>query len=230
MPQVFFMVNFHSPCGIRSEMPFLRDSEGPVDYDLLIDSIVAEIPHDLEALGKVEPLCPYCDAYLKEKPMATKKCPACRNIIHVRKRPLDGIRVLVTDEELERLEVQEYISRGDYARRIEALKETMQKFQSAGDRMWRCDGGIYGRFVSIDAFCMHGKVVTAGSTEEREALRVLCTPGCSGEPVQVDSTLFDDSYAAQRYERALEVLQLLPKSREKSEYARDLRKIVGYDE
>ncbi|WP_298670149.1 hypothetical protein [uncultured Methanofollis sp.] len=225
------MVNSHNQCGVWPDIPVSGGAAGPLDYNLLIDKIIKVVPHDLRPIGNVEPLCPYCDAYLKEKPNASKKCPSCRNIIHVQKRPLDGIRVLLTDEQLEVLGIQEYISRGDYARQIETLKEKMQGLQSSGNRTWLFDGGIYGRFVPLEAFCMHGRVITAGSPEEREALIVLCTPGCSGGPLPAHGTFSDDySYAAQRYERALEVLQLLPESRQKSDYARGLRKIVGYDE
>jgi hypothetical protein len=37
----------------------------------------------------------------------------------------------------------------------------------------------------------------------------------------------DDYYASQRYERALEIYQTLPKSMKDSEYARELRRILG---
>ncbi|QSZ66171.1 hypothetical protein RJ40_00980 [Methanofollis aquaemaris] len=202
-----------------------------VDYDLLIDEIVAEIPHDLVPIGNVEAICPYCGVRLKNKPLKKKKCPKCRNEIQVTRRPADGLRVLVTDEQVEDLEIQAFVQAGEYEKQIWLLKERMKKIRESGERFWRCDAGIDGRFVPYEALCIHGKVVAVGSQEERETLTILSSPGCIGMPVRVqgnpkfDPT--DEFYASQRYERVLEILQTLPKSRKDSEYAQKLRSILG---
>lgn len=207
------------------------DAAVQVDYDLVIDEIVAEIPHDLTPVGNVEAVCPYCGKNLKQKPLKKTKCPACRNEIQVMRRPADGLRVLVTDEQVIDLHVQAYIEAGEYEKQIWLLKERLKKIRRSGARFWRCDAGIDGWFVPYEALCMHGKVVAVGSPEEREALTILSAPGCIGMPVQVKGDRgfdpMDEIYASQRYERALEIIQTLPRSRKNSEYARKLRHMLG---
>lgn len=202
-----------------------------VDYEQMIDEIVAETPKDMTPIGNVEAICPYCSTRLKNKPLKKKKCPKCRNEIQVTRRPTDGLRVLATDEQVETLNIQGYFQSGEYAKQIWLLKERMKRVQASGEKFWRCDAGIDARSVPIEAFYMHGTVVAVGSPEERKALTVLCTPGCIGMPVAFHGDprfeTMDDYYASQRYERALEIYQTLPKSRKNSEYARELRRILG---
>ncbi|WP_209629397.1 hypothetical protein [Methanofollis sp. W23] len=207
------------------------DPATQVDYDGVIDEIVAETPQDMAPVGNVEAICPYCNTHLKSKPLKKKKCPKCRNEIQVTRRPTDGLRVLATDEQVDLLEVQAYIESGEYEKQIWLLKERMKRVGASGEKYWRCDAGIDARSVPVEAFYMHGKVVAVGSPEERDALAVLCIPRCIGMPVPFHGDprfeTMDDYYTSQRYERALEVYQTLPKSRKNSEYARELRRILG---
>lgn len=219
---------------VKAKNKAAKGSGGPatqVDYDKLIDEIVAETPQDMMLIGNVEAICPYCSTRLKNKPLKKKKCPKCRNEIQVARRPTDGLRVLATDEQVEALEVQEFLQSGEYEKQVWLLKERMKRIKASGEGFWRCDAGIDARSVPIEAFYMHGKVVAVGSPEEREALEILCIPRCIGMPVAFHGDpkfeTMDDYYASQRYERALEIYQTLPKSMKDSEYARELRRILG---
>ncbi|QYZ80345.1 hypothetical protein E2N92_13375 [Methanofollis formosanus] len=209
----------------------VADTVAQVDYDLVIDEIVAEIPNGLIPIGNVEAVCPYCGKSLKKKPLKKTKCPACRNEIQVMRRPADGLRVLVTDEQVEDLEIQAFVEAGEYDKQIWLLKERMKKIRASGEQFWRCDAGIDAQVVPYEALCMHGKVVAVGSPEELEVLTILSAPGCIGMPVQIQGDRgfdpMDEIYASQRYERALEILQCLPKSRKNSEYAQKLRRMLG---
>ena len=220
--------------GLEWKSPPSSNSEALVDYDHLIDEIVAETPHELLPIGNTEPICPYCSTELKKKPGAKKKCPECGNNIYVRTRPLDGAKILVTEDQIGELKTQEIIKKSDYVHSIQQLKERFNKIQSSGGLAWRCDAGIQGSLAPFEAFSIHGKIISIGSEEERVALKILCLPGCYGRPVKIyNDPMFDhpdEYYAHQRYERAQEMLQFLPESKKGSEYARKLEEIVQENE
>lgn len=50
-------------------------------------------------IGRLDAVCPYCDAPLEEKPGGKKKCPHCGDYIYVMARPFDDERVSVTAEQ-----------------------------------------------------------------------------------------------------------------------------------
>ena len=56
-----------------------------------------KIDHTLEAIGNIDPICPYCNFRLDKKPNNKKKCPNCASIIYVRIRPHDREKVLVSE-------------------------------------------------------------------------------------------------------------------------------------
>ncbi len=60
----------------------------------------------LTAIGNIEAICPYCGNRLDRKPGRKKKCPHCDNFIHVRTRPLDNQKVLVTEKQMEAINEQ----------------------------------------------------------------------------------------------------------------------------
>lgn len=68
----------------------------------------------LPLVGNVGPICPYCEEHLEKKPGRKKKCPYCGNYIHVRTRPSDQQRVLVTEAQAEEIEEQWSIVQGTH--------------------------------------------------------------------------------------------------------------------
>ncbi len=63
-------------------------------------------PSPLTAIGNIDAVCPYCDNRLVKKPGRKAKCPHCANFIHVRTRPLDNQKVLVTVKQMEAINEQ----------------------------------------------------------------------------------------------------------------------------
>ena len=60
----------------------------------------------LPAVGNVDSVCPHCNHQLDKKPGRKKKCPHCGEFIYVRTQPCDEQRVLVTQEQAEKIEEQ----------------------------------------------------------------------------------------------------------------------------
>lgn len=57
-------------------------------------------------IGGTEPQCPYCCADLPRWPERRTRCRNCDRFIFVRKRPLDGFRVLLREDQLPELEAE----------------------------------------------------------------------------------------------------------------------------
>jgi len=66
----------------------------------------SEEPSQFTAIGNIDAICPYCGNRLEKKPGRKKKCPHCGNFIHVRTRPLDNQKVLVTEKQMEAINEQ----------------------------------------------------------------------------------------------------------------------------
>ena len=60
----------------------------------------------INEIGRTDSLCPYCLSETKKRPLAKTKCKNCSNYIYSRIRPLDEEKVLLTETEAERVEVQ----------------------------------------------------------------------------------------------------------------------------
>ncbi len=76
----------------------------------------------LQAVGTVEPICPYCGAALKKKPGAKTKCRTCGNFIYVRTRPLDNQQISVTEDQIELVAEQWAIRNGTHAEFLAAQR------------------------------------------------------------------------------------------------------------
>ena len=91
----------------------------------------------LTEIGNVNPVCPSCNFGLDEKPERKKKCPHCGDNIFVRTRPLDRKKVLISDKQIDQLDLQwqlynEHKERENYERDPEYVKvrdELRQKFE-----------------------------------------------------------------------------------------------------
>lgn len=57
-------------------------------------------------LGNTEPICPHCHHLYAELPARTKKCPACKQKVWVRTRPIDRQRVLVNEQDAKEIDEQ----------------------------------------------------------------------------------------------------------------------------
>lgn len=60
----------------------------------------------IDAIGRADGACPNCGAILEKPPARKAACPHCGDFMHVRTRPLDGRRVLVSPTDIPRLEQQ----------------------------------------------------------------------------------------------------------------------------
>ena len=60
----------------------------------------------LPRIGLSDPVCPYCNGHLEQKPAKKKKCSHCGKYIYVRTRPQDQMKVLVTEKQAELIEEQ----------------------------------------------------------------------------------------------------------------------------
>ncbi|TRX01879.1 hypothetical protein [Flavobacterium gawalongense] len=69
-----------------------------------------------------EPMCPYCKTSLNKFPSRKTKCPHCRNFIFVRKLNDSRLKTLVTEEQVQEIEIEQ---KKNYLRynRLRKLKE-----------------------------------------------------------------------------------------------------------
>jgi len=68
----------------------------------------------LPRIGLSDPVCPYCNGHLEQKPAKKKKCSHCGKYIYVRTRPQDQMKVLVTEKQAELIEEQWTIVNGTH--------------------------------------------------------------------------------------------------------------------
>lgn len=68
----------------------------------------------LEKFGVTEALCPYCDEKLAKLPGRKKKCPNCEKYIFVRTRPLDQKKILIREDQFDKVKEQNAIKNGTY--------------------------------------------------------------------------------------------------------------------
>ncbi len=54
----------------------------------------------------LEPICPHCKKELEQIPQRKKRCPFCKNYIHVRTLPQNRTKVLVTEEEAKKIDLE----------------------------------------------------------------------------------------------------------------------------
>jgi len=61
----------------------------------------------LTPLGVTAPACPYCGHAFDKMPQRKRACPSCQKPIYSRKRPLDGVKVLLTEQQAKEGEGQD---------------------------------------------------------------------------------------------------------------------------
>jgi len=61
----------------------------------------------LTPLGVTTPTCPYCGHGFDNMPQRKRACPGCQQPIYSRKRPLDGVKVLLTEQQAKQGEGQD---------------------------------------------------------------------------------------------------------------------------
>lgn len=75
-------------------------------------SMSNELPREPEDKRKAE--CPYCHQALPKIPAKKTKCPHCGQVMYVRTRPKDRARVVVTQDEAEKIEEEWAIVSGTH--------------------------------------------------------------------------------------------------------------------
>jgi DNA-directed RNA polymerase subunit RPC12/RpoP len=69
-------------------------------------STISKTSSSLQKIGDVESKCLYCGCTLEKRPVRKKKCTNCGNFILVRTRPSDRQKVLVTEQQVARIQRQ----------------------------------------------------------------------------------------------------------------------------
>lgn len=163
--------------GLQCGTPIQKDQSIFVDYDRLFLDAIAGLPNDvapiLTTIGNTDPICPYCNAVFPKKPKAKTKCKACGNFVYVRTRPLDGYKILVTDDQIQEVMNQELVKNGVYSETRNIVKENLKHFQKSGYPGWKfvgvCDEGS-----PKEERALHGHIIKPGSPEEQQAIETLC--------------------------------------------------------
>src|ERR1041385_2519247 len=57
-------------------------------------------------IGKTNAVCPYCSSRFGKMPTRKLRCARCQRVVVIRTRPSDGRKVLLREEDIERLEQQ----------------------------------------------------------------------------------------------------------------------------
>jgi len=60
----------------------------------------------IRPVGTAEPHCPYCGHAFEKMPGRKRDCPSCRGTFYSRKRPSDGLKVLLTEADAAEVEGQ----------------------------------------------------------------------------------------------------------------------------
>lgn len=58
--------------------------------------------------------CPYCNKTLSKIPGAKTKCPHCDNFMFIRTRPKDNARIVVTENDADKIDEEWSIANGTY--------------------------------------------------------------------------------------------------------------------
>lgn len=98
--------NFEVKVSISTQKPKYEKREYPEEL----------LTRNLNKLGVIEDKCPYCGEELKKRPSRKTKCPHCGKFIFVKKRPIDRVEVLITENEKDIIEkewIQYYLNKED---------------------------------------------------------------------------------------------------------------------
>jgi hypothetical protein len=96
----------------------------------------------LTPLGVTAPVCPACGHAFDKMPQRKRACPACQQPIYSRKRPLDGVKVLLTEQQAKEGEGQDALlgrmqtadfENADPTSTIEALRTELGRAPTAED-------------------------------------------------------------------------------------------------
>jgi len=96
----------------------------------------------LTPLGVTAPVCPYCGHAFDKMPQRKRACPGCHEPIYSRKRPLDGVKVLLTEQQAKEGEGQDALlgwmqaadfENTDPASTIESLRAELGRVPTAED-------------------------------------------------------------------------------------------------
>ena len=135
-----------------------------------------------DAIGNLDSICPYCNHDLAVRPRGKKKCPHCGQFIHVRTRPCDGRKVLVTVAQVEQIQEQWFMRQGgtheqflykkkrveeEQRRLAERLAHTNDPMEIA--RLLIADGLAHGRHP-MEVARRIAKATTGISRQEAEKL------------------------------------------------------------
>ncbi len=101
---------------------------------------------ELTPVGRTDSSCPHCSSTLARRPARKAKCPHCGHAIYVRTRPLDRLRVLVTDREATLIEsqwsaisgsdIRPYVDRDELAKHKAELAAASGHEPSERDAVW----------------------------------------------------------------------------------------------
>ena len=158
-----------------------------VDYDKLIDELVAQIPLEPTPIGNLDPICPYCGVTLPKMPKRTIKCPSCGNKIRLETRPYDGQRVLATLQQAEEIWFQQWRQSDAYQERIAVLKQTLLRHQMSGIAGWEFLA-VLDEVDKPEFVRFHGATFKFGSKGEINALKLMVRPDSRCSPI----AFFDD--------------------------------------
>jgi len=102
-----------------------------------LQKVSGENPDLMKPLGNIEPICPYCNGALEEKPKRRSKCPHCGNYFRVRTRPQDRQQVLVTEEQAEEIPKQYNPGYGrDPENWLHEKRQTLVQQRKIWDQQW----------------------------------------------------------------------------------------------
>lgn len=96
----------------------------------------------LTPLGVTTPVCPYCGHAFDKMPQRKRACPGCQQPIYSRKRPLDGVKALLTEQQAKEGEGQDALlgwmqtadfANADPASTIESLRAELGRAPTAED-------------------------------------------------------------------------------------------------
>ncbi len=93
----------------------------------------------LSEIGVTGSECPHCGVEFVRRPLKKVSCQHCGEAVHVRTRPIDGVRVLVRPSDLAQLEV-EWQALGDLKDFIRSAWDSPRMQQMYRDLM----GPLYG--------------------------------------------------------------------------------------
>jgi tetratricopeptide (TPR) repeat protein len=93
----------------------IKNSQSVSEHNAIINGINEFLSGSVNRfIGQTKPICPCCGANLGNMPEKKLVCSVCQEPIYIKSRPVDGLKVLLTEKEVEQVDEQWTLVKGTH--------------------------------------------------------------------------------------------------------------------